>query len=317
MNKDIRLATSFKGHRKRKKLKRILGIGAEVYLIDLWLTVAMDCPEGVLVGWDEDDIADACEWGGDPKELVDALIESHWLEKDSDGEYILHDWCEHQGWACNASARSEAARKNILLRWTLKEIKRKNIPEFKEWFKSEYAYQKGHTTIDILSYYKSYTDSIRIVYGNDTPYPLPSPLPSPSPTPTIKDPPNPPRGKLMSQKTMFKNYLKEKITGTSFVAYEKALCEFIDYRMSLTAKKKYQTEKGIDGLLSCVGDLIRANLDPVVSLKRCMEEEWLKPKPEYFKIGVTGANKKSRSDKNISACGNFIESMMKEDDFEK
>jgi len=178
MNKDIRLATSFKGHRKRKKLKRLLGFGAEVYLIDLWLTAAMDCPEGVLVGWDEEDIADSCDWDGDPQELVDALIECHWLEKDSDGEYALHDWCEHQGWACKARVRSEAASKNILLRWTLKDVQPEQIPEFKKWFASEYVYQKGHTSVEVLSYYQSYTDSINSNTNGNTP----SPLPSPSPT---------------------------------------------------------------------------------------------------------------------------------------
>jgi hypothetical protein len=182
MNRDIRLATSFKGHRKRKKLKRLLGFGAEVYLIDLWLTVAMDCPEGVLTGWNEEDIADSCDWPEEPKELVDALIGSGWLEKNSNGEYVLHDWGEHQGWACNANARSEAASKNILLRWTLKDIKKKDVEGFKKWYKSEYAYQKGHTSVEVLALYHSYTNRINPNTNRNTPSPLPSPLPSPTPT---------------------------------------------------------------------------------------------------------------------------------------
>jgi hypothetical protein len=179
MNKDIRLATSFKGHRKRKRLRRFLGDRSDSYLIDLWLTVAMDCPEGVLLGWDKMDIADACGWEGDPEELVSALIESNWLEKDSDANYIIHDWCEHQGWACKAKSRSEAASKNILLRWALRETKKENTPDFKKWFKSEYVYQNGHTTNNILSYYESYTN------GN-TPSPSPSPSPLPIPSLTKK-----------------------------------------------------------------------------------------------------------------------------------
>lgn len=183
MNRDIRLATSFRGHRKRKKLKRFLGFGAEVYLIDLWLTVAMDCPEGILIGWKDDDIADACNWEGEPQDLVSALLESHWLEKNADGEYSLHDWCEHQGWACNARSRSEAASKNILLRWTLKEIKKKDADDFKRWYKTEYAYQKGHTSADVLSFYGSYTVGINPNTSGNTP----SPFPLPSPTPTYKN----------------------------------------------------------------------------------------------------------------------------------
>jgi hypothetical protein len=117
-NTDIRIAVSFKGHRKRKRLQRILGFGAEVYLIDLWITVAMDAPEGVLLGWDNEDIADACGWMEDPRKLVDALIESNWLEKDADGNYFLHDWCENQSWACGAKVRSKAAQKAAKARWS-------------------------------------------------------------------------------------------------------------------------------------------------------------------------------------------------------
>jgi len=116
-NTDIRIAVSFKGHRKRKRLQRLLGFGAETYLIDLWITVAMDAPEGVLVGWDEEDIADACGWTEDPKKLINALIESNWIEKDGDGNYCLHDWCENQSWACNAKIRSNAAKKAAKVRW--------------------------------------------------------------------------------------------------------------------------------------------------------------------------------------------------------
>jgi hypothetical protein len=117
MNTDIRISVSFKNHRKRKKLTRILGIGSDIYLIDLWITVAMDCPEGILFGWDKNDIADSCNWNDDPKILVDALIECNFLEKDSDGNYSIHDWCEHQGWACKAKERSIKAKKAAEARW--------------------------------------------------------------------------------------------------------------------------------------------------------------------------------------------------------
>ena len=43
MNTDIRISVSFKGHRKRKKLKLYLkDDGATEYLIDLWISVATD-----------------------------------------------------------------------------------------------------------------------------------------------------------------------------------------------------------------------------------------------------------------------------------
>lgn len=115
MNSDIRLAISFKGHRKRAKLERLLGDPRALnYLIDLWLTVALDRPEGILIGWDVEDIASAAGYfKKNSQKLVDALIGSGWLDQ-KDGIYILHDWEEHQGWASGAKVRSESARKAAL-----------------------------------------------------------------------------------------------------------------------------------------------------------------------------------------------------------
>lgn len=118
MPNDIRVLTSFKGHRKRKRLKRLIGPGATDYLIDLWITVAMDCPSGILEGWDATDIADAAGWpeDKDPKKLVDALIEARWVDSDN-GCYHMHDWEEHQPWICQAKERSAIARHAAQQRW--------------------------------------------------------------------------------------------------------------------------------------------------------------------------------------------------------
>jgi len=102
--------------------------------------------------------------------------------------------------------------------------------------------------------------------------------------------------KKVSKEKEFENYLIEKINGTSFVEYQSDLISFIKYRMSLTAGSRYKTTRGIDGLLTSVGDLIRAGLDPVDCLERTMQEEWLKPKPEYFNNNKT-ITKKQNEDK--------------------
>lgn len=117
MNTDIRLLISFKGHRKRKKLEMILGPGATGCLIDLWLTVAQDSPEGILHEWGEDDIEIAAGWNGAPNEFVAALIKTKFLDLGKDGNYIIHDWSEHQSWATGAKARSAAAKKAAAARW--------------------------------------------------------------------------------------------------------------------------------------------------------------------------------------------------------
>jgi len=117
MNKDIRIAVSFKGHRKRKKIERMLGQGATSYLIDLWITVAQDSPEGVLNGWDEEDIASSAGWIEDPLIFVNALITCGFLTRLECGTFQVHDWCDHQGYACKAKERSEQARIAAEARW--------------------------------------------------------------------------------------------------------------------------------------------------------------------------------------------------------
>ena len=120
-NTDIRVLTSFKGHRKRRKLKRLIGPGATDYLIDFWITVALDRPTGDLSGWDECDIADAAGWpeDKDPNELVNALVDCKWLDKTEDG-YHPHNWEVHQAWACNADKRSAKARHASNKRWEMR-----------------------------------------------------------------------------------------------------------------------------------------------------------------------------------------------------
>ena len=117
MNTDIRIAVSFKGHRKRKKLERILGSEAVLALIDLWIGTAMNHPEGKLILMDELDIALEANWEGNPKEFVKTLIDVGFLDKDDDGTYSLHDWNEHQPWVVGAKVRSERARKASQARW--------------------------------------------------------------------------------------------------------------------------------------------------------------------------------------------------------
>ena len=105
MNSDIRLSVSFKGHRKRIKLRHILGDRSDSYLIDLWITVSMDRPNGRLEGWDAFDIAISSGWDGKPDDFVKALIETGWLEL-IDGVYIINNWEEKQSWECNSKKRS-------------------------------------------------------------------------------------------------------------------------------------------------------------------------------------------------------------------
>ena len=79
MNSDIRLAVSFRGHRKRKRLRLLLGAGSTDCLIDLWIATAMTHPSGILQGMDEIDIALEAGWEGDPQKFAAALVECGFL----------------------------------------------------------------------------------------------------------------------------------------------------------------------------------------------------------------------------------------------
>lgn len=121
INTDIRISVSFKDHRKRKRLKTLIGPDATDYLLDLWISAAMNRPTGVLDGMDELDIALEAGWDpekkGDPSVFVSALVECKLLDCREDGVYVLHDWDEHQTYAMYAPARAEKAKKAAKKRW--------------------------------------------------------------------------------------------------------------------------------------------------------------------------------------------------------
>ena len=156
LNTDIRISVSFKGHRKRKRLKMVLGAGSTDYLIDLWISTAMNHPDGKLVGMDEIDIALEAGWEGDAKEFVAALVRCGFLDECESG-YCLHDWEDHQLYAVHAEERKERARNAAAKRWG----NRKNANSIPEAMLKD-------------------ADSM----PEAMPLPTPSPTPSPSPTPT-------------------------------------------------------------------------------------------------------------------------------------
>jgi len=116
VNTDIRLSLTFKGHRKRRKLRVLLGDNATDYLLDLWLSAAQDRPDGTLTGWGPVDVALAAGWEGDAEKFTQSMVAAGLLEM-LDGEYHLHDWEQHQPWACNAKERSEAGRRAANIRY--------------------------------------------------------------------------------------------------------------------------------------------------------------------------------------------------------
>lgn len=90
MNTDIRVSVTFKSHRKRLKLRMLLGQNSTDYLLDLWLTTAMERPTGDLTGLDEVDISIMAGWPGDPATFVSALEQVGFLDRTDNG-WRLHE----------------------------------------------------------------------------------------------------------------------------------------------------------------------------------------------------------------------------------
>jgi hypothetical protein len=84
---------------KVRRLARKLGV-PRVHAIGilalLWEFTAGHAPRGDVGRWDDEDIADACDWPEDQAtELISALIETRWLDECPENRLIVHDWADH------------------------------------------------------------------------------------------------------------------------------------------------------------------------------------------------------------------------------
>jgi len=160
MSKDIRIATSFIHHPKTIKLRTRLGAEGLVSLISLWAFAGEYRPKGRLKNMSDEDIAIASQWAGDPAELIKVLDEIGWIDSNN-GDWILHDWEEHNGYAFYADERKERAKNAAAVRWGNKDNANSNA---------------GSNAGSIAK--------------RNAPSPAPKPAPSPSPTPKRFTPPS-------------------------------------------------------------------------------------------------------------------------------
>ena len=83
---------------KFKKLQRRLGttLRETVGTLELlWVATQVNAPRGDIGSLDSEEIAIECDWPGDPDRLVDALIETGWLDIHPTHRLVVHDWHEH------------------------------------------------------------------------------------------------------------------------------------------------------------------------------------------------------------------------------
>ena len=106
MDLDIRLDTTFRDNRKRRKLAHHLDLPSDVgwftaggIIVDILLLAASSAKtrkQGVFHKWDAVDICDALRWQGNAETFVEALIDAEVLERDADDDLAIHAWSEHQ-----------------------------------------------------------------------------------------------------------------------------------------------------------------------------------------------------------------------------
>lgn len=83
---------------KYKKLKRRLSLcewQVNGVLETIWKATRDNAPEGDIGRFTNEDIAALIEWEGDPDILVEALVDTGWLDPDEEYRLIVHDWSDH------------------------------------------------------------------------------------------------------------------------------------------------------------------------------------------------------------------------------
>jgi hypothetical protein len=96
-----------------KKLARLLGISrpaAVGHLHFLWWWALDFAQDGVLDKYDAADLAEAMEWKGDEQALLDALIESGYVD-DTELGIVIHDWGVYAGKLLERRAKDRARKR--------------------------------------------------------------------------------------------------------------------------------------------------------------------------------------------------------------
>jgi len=163
MNKDFRIAVGFIDHPKTKKLIRACGDVGLVCYIRLLGFVAQNKWTGELAGMTEDDIEIAAGWSGEPGAFLAALVSVRFLDE-TGGQYSVHDWTEHNGFAATFGTRQEKAKEAVNKRWR----DTKKIPKS----------NSSNTKTD-SEYYQNDDLVLLKPKSSNTPSPSPSPTPSP------------------------------------------------------------------------------------------------------------------------------------------
>lgn len=128
--KDARIQTTLPAHPKTKRLLRALGAEGGWYLVRLFLWAAENRSDGDLTGISDEDIELAIDWPREPRIFVTALLACGFLEGPEGGRAV-HDWADHNGWACGAAMRAAKARWNAIKRHHGEAEADRQVPEYR------------------------------------------------------------------------------------------------------------------------------------------------------------------------------------------
>jgi len=109
----IELHDSSRDHPKIIKLARVLKIHqaqALGHMVSIWTWALRMCPDGDLSSFDDDDIEIGAMWSGEPGALVAAAEDLRLLDRNDDGNFIIHDWDDFSG-SLKAAKRAREYRK--------------------------------------------------------------------------------------------------------------------------------------------------------------------------------------------------------------
>jgi hypothetical protein len=126
---DARISVGLPSHPKTKKLIRRIGSNGAWRLVCLFLWAASNKPNGDLSGMSAEDIELAIDWDGVEGLFVSSLIDVGFMEM-NDGQYLIHDWEEHNPWAAGAEARSTKAKFAALCKQHGRKMAAELMPEY-------------------------------------------------------------------------------------------------------------------------------------------------------------------------------------------
>jgi hypothetical protein len=106
-------------HPKSKRLKRKLNVSIHEVVGILhffWHWAVKYAEDGDITKFSAEDIADAIQFDGDADKLINALIESGFVDEFEDGQRVIHDWFDYAGklvlWRRKEAERLKGYRKS-------------------------------------------------------------------------------------------------------------------------------------------------------------------------------------------------------------